>query len=128
VPGFNPVRVLEQLHKQRIALMNRSPLLDSRQHRRDVRLQQPCDPGVLRFSDGFDAVLSRDNLSVDFRSVLEELVKHLHVCSMCTIAHHAVASTSTLSERGRDGDQSDEQHLNNKSQFLRHSTYSRALL
>jgi hypothetical protein len=91
--------------------MNRSALLDPRQHRRDVCLQQASDLWVLRFSDGFDAVLSRDNLSVDFRSVREQLVKQLHVCSVFSIAHHASTSTDALSERWRDDDQSDEQHL-----------------
>lgn len=111
--GFNPVRVFEQLYKQRISLMNRSAFLHPRQHRRDVRLQQARDFRVLRFSDGFDAVLSRDHLSVDFRSMFEQLVKQLHVCSVCRIAHHhASTSPSALSERRRDGDQRDEQHLN----------------
>jgi hypothetical protein len=44
--------------------------------------------------------------------VLEELVKHLHIRSMCAVAHHAAASTAALSERGRDGGESDEEHLN----------------
>jgi hypothetical protein len=41
----------------------------------------------------------------------EELVKHLHVCDMSTIAHHAVASSSTLGERWRDGGQSNDQQV-----------------
>jgi hypothetical protein len=57
VPGFNPVRVLEQLCKQRIALMNRPALLYPRQHRRDVRLQQLRDLRLRRFSHSLDAVL-----------------------------------------------------------------------
>ena len=39
-------------------------------------------------------------------------MKQLHVCSVCSIAHHASTCASALSERGRDEDQSDEQHLN----------------
>ena len=53
----HPVRVLEQLDKQRIALMNGAALFHPRQHRGDVRLQQASDHGILRLSDGFDAVI-----------------------------------------------------------------------
>jgi hypothetical protein len=37
-------------------------------------------------------------MPLDFCSAIEELVKYLHFCRVCSIAHHASASGRTLSE------------------------------
>jgi hypothetical protein len=50
-------------------------------------------------------------VSGDFGPMREELVKHLHVCGMCTVAHHALASRSTLGKRRRRGRQSNDQQV-----------------
>jgi hypothetical protein len=98
VAGLDLVGVPEQFCEQWITPMNRSPFLYSRQHGRDVGLQETCHLGVRRFGNRLDTILAPDHMPLDFCSAIEELVKYLHFCRVCSIAHHASASGRTLSE------------------------------
>jgi hypothetical protein len=107
VPGLYPIRVAEQLCEQRVAPVNGGSFLHARQHRVDVRLKETHHFRVRRFGERLDAVLSRNDLPCDFRAVLEQLMKHLHVRGM-TSTHHAPAAAPALARGGYRSQDSNE--------------------
>jgi hypothetical protein len=88
--------------------VNGGSFLHARQHRVDVRLKETHHFRVRRFGERFDAVLSRNDLSRDFRAVLEQLMKHLHVGGMASITHHAPAAAPALARGGHRSQDTNE--------------------
>jgi hypothetical protein len=80
--------VLEDGAEERIAKVNRAPVLQPRGHRGDVHLDLRRHLGIVRFGQRVDASWQPGDRPLDLLPVIEQVVQIGHIAAHHAVAHH----------------------------------------